>query len=263
MSKSFPAGNVEHDLAVGCEAGLRASRGERLLWSLLAVQRLHDPDTVTHEQRVAYYAARLARELECAEDGVDLLRKAALVHDIGKIGIAAGVLHKPGALTPRELALMRTHPALGRHMLLQAGDEFARLAEIVHAHHERWDGKGYPQGLIGEAAPLGARIVAVADAFDAMTVTRPYQQARPVAEALAELVRCTGASYDPTVVAAFSRLLAALEHEGIALPVAGGACAQSGVFHPLEEMGEEAKEVCKKDSRYLATSDGGREVRIW
>jgi HD-GYP domain-containing protein (c-di-GMP phosphodiesterase class II) len=130
------------------------------------------------------------------------------------------LVHKPGALTDAELAVMRAHPTLGRLILMQAGEEFAHLAELVEGHHERWDGQGYPHGLARSDIPLVARILAVVDAFDAMTVTRPYHQASPVTAAQEELQRCAGSRYDPSVVTAFACAIAALEREGIAIPFA-------------------------------------------
>jgi len=136
-----------------------------------------------------------------------LVRLAALLHDIGKVGIPHEILHKPGPLTDDEWSVMRRHPKIGRQILAQAGGKFELLSHIVVAHHEHWDGKGYPYGLSGETIPLGARILAVIDSFDAMTSNRPYRKAMPVSDARNELQRCAGQQYDPRVVAAFLHML--------------------------------------------------------
>jgi HD-GYP domain-containing protein (c-di-GMP phosphodiesterase class II) len=128
-----------------------------------------------------------------------------LLHDIGKIGIPDAILLKPGKLTPDEWTIMRTHPEIGRRLIEKL--PFLRGAvPIVYSHHEKWDGSGYPRGLRGEAIPLGARIFAVVDAFDAMTFDRPYSRAISFEAAKAEIRRCTGAHFDPTVVEAFFRV---------------------------------------------------------
>jgi len=128
-----------------------------------------------------------------------------LLHDIGKIGIPDAILLKPGPLTPAEWKIMRTHPEIGRQLVEQV--PFLRGAvPIVYHHHERWDGTGYPLGLKGEDIPLGARIFALADAFDAMTFDRPYSQAIPLAAARQEIQRSAGTHFDPLVVETFLRL---------------------------------------------------------
>ena len=198
--------------------GRLAWREERLLWGLLATQRLYDPATAAHELRLSLYASETALALGCPRDEAHLVRQAALVHDIGKFWIPPAILHKPGPLTAEELAIMRAHPTLGGLLLRWAGEAFTVLAELVEAHHERWDGLGYPIGLAGAAIPLGARVLAVVDAFDAMTVARPYQPAIPVAAAFAELLRCAGTCFDPPVVTAFGRALAALSRGRRAKP---------------------------------------------
>src|SRR5579863_2550091 len=129
------------------------------------------------------------------------------LHDIGKISIPDAILHKPGPLTAEEWAIMRRHPQVSCDILEQAGGIFHLLAHIVVAHHERWDGCGYPNGLAQETIPIGARIISVVDSFDAMTSRRVYRESLPIEQAKGELRRCSGSQYDPQVVAAFLRIL--------------------------------------------------------
>jgi HD-GYP domain-containing protein (c-di-GMP phosphodiesterase class II) len=125
------------------------------------------------------------------------------VHDIGKIGVRELVLNKPGPLTDEEYEHIMTHPMVGWRILSPLLGETPRALNIVRSHHERWDGRGIPDGLAGEAIPLEARIAAVADTFDAMTSARPYRPGVPLPATIAELQRCAGAQFDPRVVAAF------------------------------------------------------------
>ena len=178
-----------------------------VLQALTAVASAHDGDTSAHSMRMVLIAERVARVLGCSEEEMQLARLAALLHDIGKVGIPHEILHKPGPLTDDEWSVMRRHPNIGRQILSQAGGKFELLSHIVVAHHERWDGKGYPYGLSGASIPLGARILTVADSFDAMTSDRPYRKAMLISVAREELRRCSGNQYDPRVVAAFLQVL--------------------------------------------------------
>ena len=158
--------------------------------------------TEGHSLRVARYAAATAQAMGLAPDVCEEVRTASLLHDLGKIGVRDAVLDKPGRLTAEEWRLMREHPALGERILAPLG--FLRAeARIVRHHHERLDGRGYPDGLAGRAIPLPARILAVADAFDAMRTARPYRPPLAEPESLAELQRGAGAQFDAHVVAAF------------------------------------------------------------
>ena len=164
-----------------------------------------DVGTESHSRRVHGYALATAREYGVPPEHLRDLAHGVLLHDIGKIGIPDAILLKPGALTPDEWTVMRTHPEIGRRLIEKI--PFLRGAvPIVYSHHEKWDGSGYPRGLRGEAIPLGARIFAVVDAFDAMTFDRPYSKAISFEAAKAEIRRCTGAHFDPTVVEAFFRV---------------------------------------------------------
>jgi putative two-component system response regulator len=143
-----------------------------------------DPDTGAHISRMAHYSALIARELGLSVFDQTLLLEAAPMHDIGKVGIADAILLKPGRLNDDELAVMRTHPVLGYQLLNGSSSKVLQTgADIALGHHEKFDGSGYPSGLVGEAIPIFSRIVAVADVFDALTSERPYKKAWPLAQA--------------------------------------------------------------------------------
>lgn len=161
-----------------------------------------DGGTQAHSRRVCAFSLAIARAHGVPEGALRDLEHGVLLHDIGKIGIPDAILLKPGPLTPAEWKIMRRHPEIGRELIEKI--PFLRGAvPIVYHHHERWDGTGYPLGLAGPAIPLGARIFAVADAFDAMTFDRPYSRAITLAAAREEIRRCAGAHFDPGVVATF------------------------------------------------------------
>jgi putative two-component system response regulator len=171
-----------------------------------------DDETQQHAWRIGRTCALLAGRLGFAEEEVELIRRAGPLHDVGKIGIPDAILLKPGKLTDAEFEQIKTHTTIGARILLGSRGPVLRLAErIALTHHERWDGRGYPEGLSGEEIPLEGRIVAVADVFDALTHERPYKQAWPVQEAVAEVVSQAGRQFDPRVVDAFS----GLEHRGL------------------------------------------------
>jgi putative two-component system response regulator len=155
-----------------------------------------------HCRHLAYRSARLAAYLGLRDLELDAVAYGALLHDIGKIGIAEHVLHKPGPLTDTEFAAIREHPAIGQRICdpLRMSREFT---PIIRHHHERWDGSGYPDGLSGEAIPLGARIVALADAYDAIVRGRPYRAPRTHDEAVDELRRHAGRQFDPGLAPLF------------------------------------------------------------
>lgn len=162
-----------------------------------------DDDTGEHAVRVGDLAARIARSLGMDEDRAATIRRAAPLHDVGKIGVSDTILLKPGRLTPEEFDLMKKHAAIGAQILSGSRSACLQAAEVIaYTHHERWDGTGY-HGLAGEDIPLEGRIVAVADVFDALTSERPYKHAWPVDEALAAIKSQAGRQFDPAVVAAF------------------------------------------------------------
>jgi diguanylate cyclase (GGDEF)-like protein len=165
-----------------------------------------DAYTGSHSQRVGDYSARIARRLGADEPAVELTRLAGNLHDLGKLAIPEEVLRKPDTLSEAERLMLERHPQIGFRMLESLGVQ--PVAEWVLHHHERWDGAGYPNRLAGDQIPLGARIIFVADAYDAMTSDRAYRQAMPQRDALAELERCSGTQFDPTVVKALAEELA-------------------------------------------------------
>lgn len=170
-----------------------------------------DTGTAEHCIRVRDMCARLGREVGLSADRVRDLELGAMLHDIGKCKIPDAILNKPGKLTAEEWAVMRRHPDYGAEIVERI--EFLRGAtDVVRAHHERWDGAGYPHGLRGEAIPLAARIFMVVDAYDTITSKRSYKEADTSEAALLEIRRCAGSHFDPEVVAAFERVYADLVH---------------------------------------------------
>jgi putative two-component system response regulator len=166
-----------------------------------------DDNTHEHAQRVGRSAARLAEALGRPAYEVELLRRAAPLHDIGKIGVPDAILLKPGKLDPQEFEVMRTHSRIGHQILSGSGSRVLRVsAEIALTHHERWDGSGYPEGLKGDAIPLCGRIAAVADVFDALMHRRPYKEAWSLDAAVAEIREGSGRHFDPAVARVFETL---------------------------------------------------------
>ena len=178
---------------------LAASRLEVLERLAMATER-RDDITGEHTRRVGLLAAELALLIGEPPERVEMIRRAAPTHDIGKIAIPDSILHKPAALTPEETEVMRTHTTIGASILAGGDNELIVMAEnIALSHHERWDGKGYPNGTRGEDIPIEARITAVADFFDAITHSRPYRHAVPPAFAMLDIERGAGKQFDPRV----------------------------------------------------------------
>ena len=187
-------------------AELARSREETLKCLALAGE-YRDDDTAQHTERVGVKAALVAKQLGLSRNFVTLIRQAAPLHDVGKIGIPDDILLKPGKLTYEEFEAVKQHTVMGASLLSGSDSEILQLAEqVALTHHERWDGTGYPTGLAREEIPVAGRIVAVVDSFDAMTNDRPYRRASSITEALGEISRCSGMQFDPTVVAAFTKL---------------------------------------------------------
>ena len=175
------------------------------LEALVAALEARDHETQGHSERVTRYSMAIGHALGLDEEHLDALARGALLHDIGKIGVPDHILRKPGPLDDAEWMLMRRHPLFGEQMV--GGIAFLEAAvPVVRHHHERYDGTGYPQRLAGDEIPMAARVFAVADTFDAMTSDRPYRAALSIEEARAEIRRCAGTQFDPTVVEAFLRV---------------------------------------------------------
>jgi len=188
-------------------AQLEQARVE-ILERLSLAAEYRDDTTGQHTRRVGDTSAEIAGALDLGAERVELIRQAAPLHDIGKLGVADGILRKPGALTPEEFAHVKSHTVIGQRILANTEIPVLRLAqEIAHSHHERWDGTGYPDGRSREEIPLAGRIVAVADVYDALTHDRPYKSAWPQDLAVSEIVCRRGRHFDPEVVDAFLRTL--------------------------------------------------------
>jgi putative nucleotidyltransferase with HDIG domain len=175
------------------------------LWTLVAALDAREHETSDHSQRVVRYTLAVARRLGIAERELPDIGRGALLHDIGKIGVPDAILLKPGKLTAEEWAEMRKHPQTGFN-ILKSVDFLGVPAQIVLAHQERWDGEGYPHALAGDAIPIGARIFAIADTYDAMTSDRPYRKGGTGEAARAEIAKYAGTQFDPRCADAFLSL---------------------------------------------------------
>jgi len=160
-----------------------------------------DPYTRQHSEQVTHYAVHLAKAMSLPDETVERIRVAALLHDIGKIGVPDSILTKIGPLTAEEFRYIQRHPVIGAEILTNI-TMFGEEATLVRYHHENWNGDGYPEGLAGEAAPVGSRIIRVADSMDAMLMDRTYKRRYPVERVLLELERCAGKQFDPKIAIA-------------------------------------------------------------
>ncbi len=197
------------------KGGRRNSAGRQSRDVLLSTLSERQPDLHLHLRDVAALATGVGRELGMSYEELDEVARAAELHDVGKVAVPDAILNKPGPLDPAEWSFMRRHTIIGERILL-AAPALRPVGKLVRSSHERWNGTGYPDGLAGEEIPLGARIVSVCDAFDAMTTNRPYRARLSDVEALGELRACAGTQFDPRVVEAFVRALDALRG-----PIAG------------------------------------------
>src|SRR6266511_4184701 len=193
-----------------------AERQGAVVAALARAVEAKDAYTRGHQQRLERYAIAIGAQLGLAGRALFLLRYGAVLHDVGKIGVDDAILRKLAPLTAAEYRLMQQHPIIGERIVQPLHLGYA-IGPIVRHHHERWDGRGYPDGLAGESIALGARIVAVADAFDAMTTRRPYNRVRSVREA-AEIMRAgAGRAWDPHVVAVFLEWLRSVPEQARAV----------------------------------------------
>lgn len=195
--------NLEQKVAVQAEKIKQSFLNS--IKSLANALEAKDNYTSGHSERVAEMAAITAQEIGLPQEDIEIIKLAGLVHDIGKIGISGTVLNKEGKLTDEEYAEMKKHCQIGEHILTPVMDD-AKLMRIVRNHHERYDGKGYPDGIAGNEIPVGAAILSVCDTFDAMTSERSYRAPIKTEEAIAELERCKGTQFNPEVVEAFIKV---------------------------------------------------------
>ena len=195
------------------EKSRRTGRLERQTHELLtSIVRQGEPELTNHQEDVSRLAVAVGRELGLDSEDIDVLRRAAEFHDIGKIAIPDEILRKPGPLDGIELELMRKHTLVGER-ILGTSPSLAPVARLVRSSHERWDGKGYPDGLAGEEIPLGARIILICDAFDAMRHDRPYSTVRDRQAALAEIRSGAGTQFDPHLMEVLCDVVAREEHD--------------------------------------------------
>ncbi len=187
-----------------------ASLNMRTIEALALAIEAKDHTTHTHLQRVRTYAVAVATELNLAEDQLEALRAAALLHDIGKLAVPEQIINKPGKLSPEEFEKMKVHPLVGAEILERVAFPYP-VAPIVRSHHERWDGTGYPDGLIGEEIPIGARILSAVDCLDALASHRQYRPALPLSEAMEKVKEKAGVWFDPKVVEILERRYVELE----------------------------------------------------
>src|SRR3984885_381231 len=182
----------------------------RTIEALALAIEAKDQTTGEHLQRVRVYAMELAKELGLSEDETEALRAASVLHDIGKLAVPEHIISKPGKLTPEEFEKMKIHPTVGAEILEQVDFPYP-VVPIVRAHHEKWDGSGYPNGLAGEAIPIGARILSAVDCLDALASDRQYRRAMPLEEAMKVVIAESGKAFDPKVVEVLTRRYVELE----------------------------------------------------
>ncbi len=187
------------------------SREKKTLMRLARAGEYRDTDTAKHLLRMSRYCRLLAEAVGLSAEEAELIELAAPLHDLGKIGIPDSILRKKGSLTETEIEVMRQHPQIGHDILQDSPSKYLRLGgEIALAHHERYDGSGYPSGLMGEDIPLSARIVAIADVFDALTSVRPYKAAWTIEAAMQHIAKEGGRHFDPALVTIMLKLEPAL-----------------------------------------------------
>jgi putative nucleotidyltransferase with HDIG domain len=250
----------------------------RTIEALALAIEAKDQTTGDHLQRVRIYAMELARELGLTEDETEALRAASVLHDIGKLAVPEHIISKPGKLTPEEFEKMKIHPIVGAEILEQVDFPYP-VVPIVRAHHEKWDGSGYPNGLQGEAIPIGARILAAVDCLDALASDRQYRKALPLNEAMAKVASEAGSSFDPRVVEILQRRYVELEKlatqepfqappklstdikvERGAAPAAGFAESEKPVAHQLLSTKNHVDVIAAARKEAQALSEFGRRL---
>ena len=182
-------------------AGQGGSGSRAAVAALAAAIDARDNYTLSHSKEVVDLAGAVAKRLGLSDAEITQVRDGAMLHDVGKVAIPNEILNKPGPLDEAEWKIMREHPVIGEKILLRT-PELVAIAPLVRHEHERWDGGGYPNGLAGEAIPIGSRIIFACDAYNAMITARPYREPREHSEAVAELKRAAGTQFDPVVVGA-------------------------------------------------------------
>lgn len=202
---------LEQAVMARTQSLLRARR--EVLERLAYVTHVHDDGTGEHTRKVGYFAARTAQAMNLDPVFVDAIASAALLHDVGKIGVPDSILQKPGPLTPEEFEVVKQHPRIGAEILADCSEPILQMArEIALTHHEKFDGTGYPNRLSRNDIPLSGRIVAVCDVYDALTRDRVYRAAMSAEEAIQYINEGSGTSFDPVVVEAFTSIYASLEN---------------------------------------------------
>jgi putative nucleotidyltransferase with HDIG domain len=243
----------------------------RTIEALALAIEAKDETTGEHLQRVRVYAMELAKELGLSEDETEALRAASVLHDIGKLAVPEHIISKPGKLTPEEFEKMKIHPIVGAEILEQVDFPYP-VVPIVRAHHEKWDGSGYPNGLAGEEIPIGARILAAVDCLDALASDRQYRKALPLDEAMAKVVADAGKSFDPRVVAILRRRYVELEKMASAEPlqappklstdikVVRGSAPAAGFAESAEPLGTAAGQAADAGVRISAARQRAQEI---
>jgi len=213
-SKQRNAGNMIHKLnkEVDDTAKVMTEREVEIVNRLALAAEHRDSNTGMHIIRMAYYSLIIARNLGLSQEQQQMIFRAAPLHDVGKLGISDEILLKPGKLTPDEFLVMQRHTIIGDQILCNSASVLIQTAqEIAVSHHEKYDGSGYPKGLVGNAIPLSGRIIAVADVFDALTSKRPYKEAWSFEQAISYIKESSGSSFDPSCVEAFIKKLDEIE----------------------------------------------------
>jgi HD-GYP domain-containing protein (c-di-GMP phosphodiesterase class II) len=207
-TKNSPDQNTEEIIKRAEDAMYRkkifntTSKRNGIVQSIMNSLLVKNPREEAHSKRVSNICAEIGRAYELSDDEIKELKVIGELHDIGKIAIDEAILNKEGSLSESERAQIQKHPETG-YRLLGTSNEFTNIAEFILAHHERWDGKGYPRGLKGDEIPWKARIIAIADAYDAMTCDRPYRKALSKEDAMAELIKNAGTQFDVDIVQIF------------------------------------------------------------